>query len=132
MTPPQKIDWPYVAHEALGTVRPVVLLLALSLALFLLSKASGEKLSDLVRLLFRELRSLIRGERNVKSLNALVLLGAAFLIVVIFASPLSEIMPELSNDSSWLSAMHEGIAAFLILAFLAAGVLSVWLTRDEP
>jgi hypothetical protein len=127
----QEISWAANVHEIIGLLRPFATLLSIVLAFWLFSKASNEKPTDVLREVFSEFGSLTKGKRDLKSTNALILLAAAFLIFVIFATPLSEIALQAKESSADYDLARQGLISLLIVAFMIAGLISMKISKFE-
>lgn len=103
------------------------------LFIYCISKMSGKSPLQLGDALFKHFLKLADGGGSLKSLNARIELLGFFLIVFVFASPLKNIfIPEVTgNDVSYQEVITSAIIAFLIAAFVSAGIICVWFCRHE-
>lgn len=113
-------------------LRPIAIAVAFAIALWALQRFGGEPLPKIVAYIFKEVRQLIQGERSTLALNALILILAFLLIIVLMDSPIKEIFMGTSNEEGEGERLiMAGLSGFLIISFFGAGLISMKISQYE-
>ena len=98
-----------------------------------LNKVAGETFPAMLAGGWEELKNVLQGKTNLKSLNAVGVVILALLVLVLFgASPLHDLFLPNQPGGDQADHIEEGIFAFLIFFFGATLIGSLWISRLEP
>lgn len=121
MTPPNSTT----TAQIIALLKPYLPYGVAVFLLWALNKAIGETLPNMLAGGWDEIKSLLTAQTNAKSANMLLVIVLALLILLLFWSPLSDlVLPEAKTDYYMV-----GVYIFLIVFFAGVGMYSIKLTR---